>query len=101
MNTGQQRAAMKDTCTSVLVCILHREEAQDDEGSEETAPPCCVHTHGGGGFPAYWTCTAPSREASQWKEADARHSASTCTPPQGHFNKNVYILIYLMQDGTI
>lgn len=60
MNTDRWCAAMNDTCTSVLVCVLLREEAQDNEETEEAAPLCCVHTHGGGGFPAYWACTAPS-----------------------------------------
>lgn len=76
----------------MCVCVL-REEAQDDEGTEEAAPPRRVHAHGGGGFPAYWACSTPSTpsppspEASQWKEADARHLASTCTLPQGLYSK--------------
>lgn len=93
MNTSRQGAAMNGTSLSVPVCVLHREEAQDDEGTQEAAPPRRVHPHGGGGFPAYWAFAAPGGEASQWAEADARHSASTCTPPKGRFSKNVYISI--------
>lgn len=64
-------------CVCVPACV-HREEAQDDEGAEEAAPPCCVHADGDGGFPASWACTAARPEASQREEADARRPAGAC-----------------------
>lgn len=72
----------------LCACSLLREETEDDEGTEEAAPPHRVHADGGGGVSACWAPTAPSWEAPR-EEAVSRHSASTHTPP---LVKNLHLL---------
>lgn len=71
----------------LCACSLLREETENDEGTEEAAPPHRVHADSGGGVSACWAPAAPSWEAPRREEADARRSASTYAPPQGHFIK--------------
>lgn len=72
--------------------VRFREEAEDDEGTKEAAPPCSVRVVDGcRRFPMAQARTPPCVQARQWEETDADQPASKYTPPHLHSFNGTFI----------